>query len=153
MTTLEKLVVLLDIQVIRSWQVRATGQFERKLGVVEDGQNVWDNGLLVDVHTENLTLLVDPNDTVSGFMLRSDEDGLSGYAVHVYTRPGFQVIQMDETVFRDEVNDAVLFRDLHCDWEVVRGLGREVHIDGFLDEGGIRSRVVNFNDVELYRAR
>jgi hypothetical protein len=56
---------------------------------------------------------------------------------------------MDETIFRDEVNDAVLFRDLHGNGEVVCGLRWEVDINSFLDERRIGSRVVNFNNMKL----
>ena len=41
---------------------------------------------------------------------------------------------MDDTVLGDEVDDAVLLRDLHGDREVVRGLGGEEDVDGLLGE-------------------
>jgi hypothetical protein len=38
---------------------------------------------------------------------------------------------------------------LHGDWEVVRSFGWEVDIDCFLNEGGIRSSMIDFHDMQL----
>jgi hypothetical protein len=56
---------------------------------------------------------------------------------------------MDEAMFRHEVNDAVLFRDLHFYWKVICGLRWEEDIDSFLDERRVRSRVIKLIDTEL----
>ena len=41
-----------------------------------------------------------------------DEDGVARDAIHVDTGPGLQVVQVNVTVFRDQVDDVVLRRDL-----------------------------------------
>jgi hypothetical protein len=56
---------------------------------------------------------------------------------------------MNETMFRNKVNDAVFLRDLQCDGEVAGGLGWEIDVNSFVDERGVRRRVANFNDMEL----
>lgn len=54
---------------------------------------------------------------------------------------------MNKAVFCYEVDDSVLARYLHGHWEVVHCFGWKVDIDGFLDEWGIRSGVIDFNNM------
>ncbi len=56
---------------------------------------------------------------------------------------------MDEAKLGDEVDDAVLLRNLHRDGEVVGRLGREENVDGLLREGGVGRLVADLNDMEL----
>lgn len=56
---------------------------------------------------------------------------------------------MDKTVFSDKVNDAVLLGDLHGYREVVGCLGWEEDIDCLFSEDGVRSVVINLDDVQL----
>ena len=42
-------------------------------------------------------------------MLGCDEDGLAGNSVHVDARAGFEVIEVNEAVFCDQVDNSVLF--------------------------------------------
>ena len=91
--------------------------------------------------------LFDTDDTVGHLVLRSYKDSLAGNTVHVYASTRFEIVEMDKTVFRYEVDDAMLLRYLHGHWEVVRCLGWEVDIHGFLDEWRIRSGVVDFNNM------
>lgn len=55
-------------------------------------------------------------------VLSRDEDGLAGDAVHVDACAGLEVVEVDKAVLGDEVDDAVLLRNLNGDGEVVRGL-------------------------------
>ena len=56
---------------------------------------------------------------------------------------------MDEAVFCDEVDDVVLLRYLHGNWEVVRRFCREVDVHGFLREHRVLWLMIYFNDVKL----
>ena len=60
---------------------------------------------------------------------------------------------MDEAVFRDKVNNSMLFRDLHGYGEVVGRLWWEVNIDVLLGEWRVRRLVVNFDNVQLESIR
>jgi hypothetical protein len=91
--------------------------------------------------------LFDTDDTVGHLVLRSYKDNFTGNTVYVYASARFEIIEMDKTVFRYEVDDAMLLRYLDGHWDVVRCFGWEVDIDGFLDEWGIRSGVVDFNNM------
>jgi hypothetical protein len=82
-------------------------------------------------------------------MLRSHKDGLARDTIHVDTGPRFEVVEMDETVFRHEIDDTMLLGNLHGNWEVVCGFRWEVYIDGLLDEWRIRSGMINFDDMQL----
>ena len=77
LSTLEKLLVLPNIQIICSGEISPTSKPESKVRIVESGQNIRDDGLLVNIDTENLTLLVDANDTVRGFVFCGNEHGLA----------------------------------------------------------------------------
>ena len=82
-------------------------------------------------------------------MLGSDEDSLARDAVHVDASAGLKVVEMDETVFRDKIDNAVLLRDLHRYREIVRSLRWEVDIHSLLREWRIRCGMINLNDVQL----
>ena len=77
LTTLEQLLVLLDVEVIGTRKVCATRELERKLGVVKRREDVRNDSLLVHRNAQHLALLIDTDDTVGNLVLRSDEDGLA----------------------------------------------------------------------------
>lgn len=83
---------MLDVKVICARQVSAARKLESKFRVVQSGEDVRDDSLLVDVHTEDLPLLVDTNDTVGSFVFRSHEYCLARDAVHVDAGSGFEVV-------------------------------------------------------------
>lgn len=101
MPALEELLVLLDIQIIRAREVCPTSELEGQFGIVQRGENIRNDGIFVDIHAQNLTLLVHTNDTIRSLMLGRDEDSLSGNSVHVDACAGFEVVEVDETVFCD----------------------------------------------------
>jgi hypothetical protein len=82
-------------------------------------------------------------------VLRRRKDSFARDSVHIDADARLEVVEVDETVLGDEVDDAVLLRDLHRDGEIVGSLGREEDIDSFLGEGRVWEGVVDFNDVEL----
>ena len=147
--TLEELLVLLDVQVIRTREISPTGELEGQFGVIQCGEDIRNDGILIDVNAQNLTLLVNTDDTMRSLMFCSNEDGLSGNSVHVNACTRFKVIEVNESVFRDQVNDSVLFRDLHRDGEIVGRLWREVDVDLLFSEGGIRGLMVDLYNVKL----
>jgi hypothetical protein len=102
--------VLLDVQVICVRQVPSACQFECKLCVVQGGKDTRGYDLLIDVHAEDLSLLVDTDDTVGRLVLCSYKDSFSGNTVHVYASTRFEIVEMDKTVFRYKVDDAMLLR-------------------------------------------
>jgi hypothetical protein len=106
---LEELLVLLDIQVIRTRKVSPTGELEGQFGIVQCREDIRNDGILVDIHAQNLTLLVHADDTMRSLVFSRDEDGLAGNSVHVDTRARFEVVEVDEAVFRDQVDNSVLF--------------------------------------------
>jgi hypothetical protein len=79
----------------------------------------------------------------------SYEHGLAGDSVHVETSSSFEVVEVNETVFGDEVDDTVSFRDLHSDGEIVGSFRREEDIDSFLGVNGVGGGVIDFDDVKL----
>ena len=147
LTTLEQGLILLDVQIIRAWQVRATRKLEWELSVVQGRKDIGNDGRLVDVHAEDLALLVNTNNAVGHFVLRSDEDILAGYTVHVDARARFEVVQMNEAVLRDEVDDTMFLGDLHGHWEVVGCLSGEEHVDSLLRKHGVGRVVINLDNV------
>lgn len=151
LSALEQRLILFDIQVVCSGQVGTARQFEGQFCVVERGEDVGDDCLLVDVDTEHLAFLVNTNDTVGGIMLSSDEDGFARDTVHVDTGTGLEVVEVNESVFSDEVDDTMLLGDLHSDWEIICRFRGEIDIDGLLDEWWVWVGVVDFNNVELRR--
>jgi hypothetical protein len=56
---------------------------------------------------------------------------------------------MDETVFGDHIDDAVLFGDLHGYREIVDSLGWEKYFGSLLGEYWVRGIVINFNYMKL----
>src|SRR5882762_8863259 len=71
-----------------------------KFCVVWGGKDIRYYGLLIDVDTEDLSPLVDTNDTVGCLMLCSYKDSLAGNTVHVYTSARFEIIKVNKTVLR-----------------------------------------------------
>lgn len=134
---LEELLILLNIQIIRTRKVSPAGELECKFGIVQCREDIRNDGIFVDIHAQNLTLLVHTDDTVRSFMFSRDEDGLAGNSVHVDTRARFEVVEVNEAVFCDQVDNSVLFRDLHRDREIVGSLWGEVDVDLLFGEHGV----------------
>ena len=151
--TLEELLVLLNVQVIRTWKVSPTCELEGQFGIVQRREDIRNDGILIDIHTQNLTLLVHTNDTMRSLVFSRDEDCLAGNSVHVDARARFEVVEVDEAVFCDQVDNSVLFRDLHCNREIIRRLWREVDVDLLFGEHGIGGLVVDLYNVKLERIR
>ena len=80
-------------------------------------------------------------------MFGSDEDGLATDTVHIDTCTGFEVVEVDKAIFRNKIDDAVGFGNLHGNGEVVCSFGWEVDIDGLFDKGWIGVLVVDFDDM------
>ena len=146
---LEELLVLLDVQLIRTRKVSPASELEGQFGIVQCRKDIRDNGILVNVHAKNLTLLVYTDDTMRSLVFSRDEDCLAGDSVHVDTGARFEIIEMNEAVFRDEVDNSVLFRDLHRDREIVRRLWREVNVNLLFCEHGVWGLMVDLYDVKL----
>ena len=106
---LEKLLVLLDIQIVRSRKISPTSELEGQFGIVQCREDIRNDGIFVDIHAQNLALLVDTNDTVRSLVFSRNEDGLAGNPVHVDTRARFEVVEVNETVFGDQEHNSVLF--------------------------------------------
>lgn len=147
---LEELLVLLDVEVVGTGQVPTRRELERELGVVERGEDVRDQRLIVDADGQDLALAVHAENAVRGLVVGRGEDRLAGDAVHVDAGARFEVVQVDETVLGREIDDAVLLGDLHGDREVVGCLGRKVDIDSLLRERRVGRLVINLDDVKLY---
>jgi len=127
----------LNVQVVHSRQIGTAGKLERQLCVGKTAQDIWNDCPLVDADTENLALPVDTNNTIRGFVLRGDENGLATYAVHILDASSrLQIVQVDETELRDKEKDAMLLRDLHCNGEIGRGFSREENVHCLLREDG-----------------
>jgi hypothetical protein len=56
---------------------------------------------------------------------------------------------VDKSVFCDQINDTMTFRDLHGDGEIASGFSGEEYISRLLREYWIGGVVVDFNNVEL----
>jgi hypothetical protein len=82
-------------------------------------------------------------------VLRGDEDSITGDTIHIDTRAGLQVVEVDEPVLRNEIDDPVFLGYLHGHREIVGGLWREIYIDGFFHERWVRGAVINFHDMQL----
>ena len=80
---------------------------------------------------------------------RSNEDCLARYSVHEDTCAALQIVKVDEAVFGDEVDDAVLLRNLHSNWEIVNCLGWEVDVYCLLGKYWVRGLVVDLDNVQL----
>lgn len=98
---------LLQIQVVCTGKIGSTGKFDRQCRVAEGVEDIRDDVLLSDSDAEDLTLAIDTDDSTGGFVICSDKDGLARNAVHVDADSRFQVVEMNESVFRDEEDDAV----------------------------------------------
>ena len=61
---LEKLLVLLHIEVVRTRKVSPTSKLEGQFGIVQSRKDIRNDGILVDIHAQNLTLLVNTDDAV-----------------------------------------------------------------------------------------
>ncbi len=108
LSTCEEMLVLLHIKVICPWKVCSTRHLKGEFWVVEGGEDIGYHRVVVDIHAEDLTLLVHPNDAVGRFVFCGDEDGVTADAVHVDVGTGLEVVEVDEAVFGDEVDDAML---------------------------------------------
>lgn len=75
--------------------------------------DIRNNGVLVHAHAQNLTLPVHTENTVCLLVRGRGEDGVSGNSVHVDTLTSLDLVEVNETEFRDEVDDTVLGGDLH----------------------------------------
>jgi len=139
----------LNVQIIRTGKVGPTGKFEGQFGIVQRREDIRNDGILVDIHAQNLTLLIHADDTVRSLVFSRDEDSLAGNPVHVDTRARFKVVEVDEAVFRDQVDNPVSFRDLHRNREIVRRLWREIDVDLFFGEYGIWGLMVDLYNVKL----
>ena len=82
---------------------------------------------------------------------RCGENRLARNTVHVDTRAGFDIVQVNKAELGDEVDDPMLLGDLHGYREVVGRFRREENVDSLLLEGGIGGLVANLNDMELLR--
>lgn len=78
-----------------------------------------------------------------------DEDCLARNSVHEDTCTCLEVIQMDETILRNQVDDTVSLRNLHSDWEIVDSFGRKVYINSLLGENWVGCLVVNLDNMQL----
>ena len=165
---LEEVLELLDEKVVGTRQIGSGCQANSKVPVlqlvyrpgasasirliaslIEHTHDVWYHVRLVQANTQDLTLLVDSDDSSSQFVFGGRKDGVPGNSVHVKALPGLKVVQVDESVFRYEINDTMTFRDLHSDGEIASGFGREEHISSLLREYWIGGVVIDFNDVKL----
>ena len=147
--TLEELLVLLDVQVIRTREISPTGELEGQFGVIKYGEDIRNDGILIDVNAQNLSLLVNADDAMRSLVFCSNEDGLPRNSVHIDASTRFEVIEVNKAVFRDQIDDSVLFRDLHRDGEIVGRLWREVDVDLLFDEGGIWGLMVDLYNMKL----
>jgi len=141
----------LNVKVICTRKVGPTSELEGQFGIVQCREDIRDDGILVDVHAQNLTLLIHADDAMRSLVFGRDEDGLAGNSVHVDTCAGFEVVEVDEAVFCDQVDNSVLFRDLHRNREIVRRFWREVDVDLFFGEHGIWGLVIDLYNVKLER--
>lgn len=53
-------------------------------------------------------------------MRRRDENGFGRNAIHVDARSGFHVVQMDVTIFGDQIKDVMLRADLRKETSTLR---------------------------------
>jgi hypothetical protein len=111
--------------------------------------DIWHDGVLVHANAQNLTLSVHSDNTVVLLVLGRGEDGLSRDSVHVDALTRLEVVEMNEAEFCNEVDDTVLWRDLHSHGKVVGGFGREEHVDGLFLERSVGCLMANLDNVEL----
>lgn len=146
---LEQLRELTLVEVVGTGKVASRRETNREVDVVERRENVGNHDLFIDRDAQNLTLAVDSDDTARRLVFAGDKHCLARDAVHVEACARLEVVKVDETVFRDEVDDTVALRDLHRDGEIVRGLGREEDVDRFLRVHRVGGSVIDLDDVEL----
>ena len=108
----EQLVELCDEELVGPAQIVPDRHPEGQVGVVEGVLDVGDDGLLVHGDGEDLAPPVDPDDSIAGIVLCRDEDGVGTDPVLVDESPGLNVVQMDIAVLGDQIDDAVLLRNL-----------------------------------------
>jgi hypothetical protein len=121
LATLEELLILLHVEVLRAGQICSAGQLECELRIVEDREDIRDNGLLVDVDAEDLPFLVDANNSIGHFVLSGDKNGFARYTVHVDVGTRLKVVEMYKVILRDEVDDPVLLGHLLSNREIIGG--------------------------------
>ena len=73
----KQLLILLHVEIIGTRKIGTARELEGELGVVQGCQDIWNNGLLIDVDARNLTFLVDTDNAIGSFVLRSHEDGFT----------------------------------------------------------------------------
>ena len=108
----KELVELCDEQLVGSAQVVPDRHPEGQVGVVEGVLDVGDDGLLVHGDGEDLAPSVDSDDAIAGVVLGRHEDGVGTDPVLVDQSPGLDVVQVDVAVLGDQIDDAVLLRNL-----------------------------------------
>lgn len=96
---------------------------------------LWNDGLLIDVIPENLSLVVDANNTISCLVLHCHKDGLARDTIHIDASTRLKVVEMYKTIFCYEINDTMFLGYLHGNWEVVCDFRQEADINGFLGSG------------------
>lgn len=149
LTSRKQLLILFNIKVISARKVSPASQLERQLCVVQALENVGNDRLLIDVDTEDLPLFVNADNTIRRFVLSRDEDRLSGDTVHVDACTSLKVVKVDEAIFGDEVDNAVLLGYLHGHWEVTSRFRWEEDLDSALGKRRVWSLVIDFDDLEL----
>ena len=83
-------------------------------------------------------------------MISGDKDSFAGDAVHIDADASFEIVEMNETIFCNEEDDAIAGRNLHCNREIVRSFRREEDIDGFLWKLGVSWVMINLDNMQLY---
>jgi hypothetical protein len=142
LTTLEKLLVLLDIQLVCSWKVGPARQLESEFGVVEGTEDVWDNGLFVDAYGENLNLAVNTDDAIGSLVFSGDEDGFTANPVHVDAQSGFEIAEVNaKSVF-----DTMKLGNLHGNRQVIRSSWMD---ENGLDQKGVPGGRIGVDNLQL----
>ena len=147
----EQLTKLLQIQIICTRKICTTCKLDSQSGVTKCIENVGNDVLLCNTDAEDLTFAIDANNTTSRLMICRDKDCFARNAVHINAYAGFEIVKVNKSVFGNEEDDAVTWRDLHCDRKVVRCLGRKEHIDSFLLEGRVVWIMIDLDDMQLER--
>ena len=148
-TRVDESVKLLLVKVIGSRETGPRSKFYRKRGHCGVVHQVVNDRALVNADGQNLTLTVDTDQASTVRVRSSGEDGLAGDAVHEDASTGLEVVEVDETILRHEVNDVVLGGHLHGHGEVINCLLREVHLHSLLLESGVRLLVVDLGNLQL----
>ena len=109
----KELVELGHKQLVSSPQVVPHRHPEGQIGVVEGVLDVGDDGLLVHGDGEDLAPPVDPDDAIAGVVLGRHEDCVRADPVLVDQGAALYVVEVDIAVLGDQIDDAVLLRNLH----------------------------------------